>query len=268
MRRQIYRKEALERMGSPEQLDQLMAVTSPRGWIALAGIGLLLLIALLWSVFGSVATTVDGQGVLVRRRGVAPVVAPADGEVSVILVQVGDMVRKGAELARLIPRAAAGSEDRLRINSPADGRVLDVAVLEGHAIARQETLLTIESSRYPLEAVVYLSAAQGYSVERGQDVRIMPAAAEQRTASHLRGRVRVAGKIPATQASVMRNVPNGEWAARMLGAGPMLEVIAEPDDDGWPPHLYSGTPCQARITVDRQRPIQLVLPVATGRRGD
>ena len=55
----LFRKVALERLSLPEQLDQLMAVTGPRGWIALAGIGLLLLIAILWSVLGRVATRVS-----------------------------------------------------------------------------------------------------------------------------------------------------------------------------------------------------------------
>ena len=38
----IFRKVALERLSSPEQLDQLMQVTSPKGWLALAGLGALL----------------------------------------------------------------------------------------------------------------------------------------------------------------------------------------------------------------------------------
>ena len=40
MTRQIFRKAALTRLASPDQLDQLMQVTSPRSWIALAGFAL------------------------------------------------------------------------------------------------------------------------------------------------------------------------------------------------------------------------------------
>ena len=44
----IFRKVSLERLASPEQLDQLMRVTDARGWVALAGLGLILLTAVGW----------------------------------------------------------------------------------------------------------------------------------------------------------------------------------------------------------------------------
>jgi hypothetical protein len=42
MQDKLFRKAALEKLSSPEELDQLMQVTTPRGWFALLGlIGLL-----------------------------------------------------------------------------------------------------------------------------------------------------------------------------------------------------------------------------------
>ena len=32
---QIFRKTALEKLSSPEQLDELMKITTPKGWVAL-----------------------------------------------------------------------------------------------------------------------------------------------------------------------------------------------------------------------------------------
>src|SRR5262249_6294354 len=46
-----FRKTALDRLSSSEQLDRLLQVTSPRGWIALVGLGLLLAASLLWGIF-------------------------------------------------------------------------------------------------------------------------------------------------------------------------------------------------------------------------
>ena len=37
--KQLFRKKALAKLASPEQLDTLMQVTEPRGWLALGGIG-------------------------------------------------------------------------------------------------------------------------------------------------------------------------------------------------------------------------------------
>lgn len=92
---QIFRKASLDRLASPEQLDQVMTVTSPRGWIALAAVGLILLGAVVWGILGSLSEKVTGQGMLVRSGGVLEVVAPATGQVTDIAVAPGDSVREG-----------------------------------------------------------------------------------------------------------------------------------------------------------------------------
>lgn len=66
---EIYRKVALERLSSPEELDSLMQVTTPKGWLALLSLGLLILVALLWGIFGRIPTKVFGQGIILERRG-------------------------------------------------------------------------------------------------------------------------------------------------------------------------------------------------------
>lgn len=61
----IFRKEALERLSSPEQLDQLMQIVTPRSWLPLSALGLLLTCGLVWSFLGRIPVTTTGQGVLV-----------------------------------------------------------------------------------------------------------------------------------------------------------------------------------------------------------
>jgi HlyD family secretion protein len=97
----IFRKAALERLSSPEQLDQLAGLTSPLGWLALAALGVVVVSALAWSVFGSVPTWVEGRGILVSQGGrLFDARAPADGSV-VSIAAVGTVVRKGDLLAAL-----------------------------------------------------------------------------------------------------------------------------------------------------------------------
>jgi hypothetical protein len=61
----LFRKRALEKLQAPEQLDQLLSVTSPRSWLALLAISGLLIAAVLWSVLATVEVTLPGSGVLV-----------------------------------------------------------------------------------------------------------------------------------------------------------------------------------------------------------
>lgn len=97
----IFRKVALERLSSPEQLDQLVQVTDPRGWLALTGLGALILAALGWGVWGSIPTEARGEGILLRQGGVSDLVTVAAGQVEEMLVSVGDVIRKGQPVARI-----------------------------------------------------------------------------------------------------------------------------------------------------------------------
>jgi len=101
MREELFRKKALERLSSPEQLDLLMQVTNPRGWLALLAFGAILLTALLWSIFGKIPTRVYGQGILIRSGGVHEVVTLVAGRVTEIDVQPGDHIAEGQIVARV-----------------------------------------------------------------------------------------------------------------------------------------------------------------------
>jgi hypothetical protein len=67
--KELFRKAALARLSSPEELDQLMQVTTPKGWLALLGLVGLILVALMWGVLGHIPTIAQGQGVLLKQEG-------------------------------------------------------------------------------------------------------------------------------------------------------------------------------------------------------
>lgn len=97
----VFRKVSLDRLSSPEQLDQLMQVTDPRGWLALSALGVMVLLGVLWGVFGTVTETVAGPGMLIKSGGVFEVVPSAGGRVVDLSVEVGDVVREGQVVARI-----------------------------------------------------------------------------------------------------------------------------------------------------------------------
>ena len=66
MSRQVFRKVALDRLSSPEQLDQLVKITTPSGWLALAALIILLVMLLVWAVFGTVPSQVSGPAILIQ----------------------------------------------------------------------------------------------------------------------------------------------------------------------------------------------------------
>ena len=64
-KRSLFRKEALERLSSPEQLDQLMQIVTLKSWLPLAALGGLLTGGLIWSITGRIPVTTTGQGVII-----------------------------------------------------------------------------------------------------------------------------------------------------------------------------------------------------------
>ncbi len=97
----IFRTKSLERLSTPDRLDQLLRVVKRRSWVPLAAVGALLLLGLLWACLGRVPVTVEGTAVLVRPRQVVPVQAGAGGDVLALGVQVGDTVQQGQPIATL-----------------------------------------------------------------------------------------------------------------------------------------------------------------------
>lgn len=57
MQNQIFRKKSLDRVSSPDQLDEYIHVTNPSIWIVFAAIVVLLIGACVWGVMGYLDTT-------------------------------------------------------------------------------------------------------------------------------------------------------------------------------------------------------------------
>lgn len=95
----LFRKEALERAASPEEIDRIMQVVSPHKWLPLVAIGSLLAAGLGWGIFGRIPIAATGQGILVYPSQVTPFQSPIVGKLQTINVNVGDFVKKGEVLA-------------------------------------------------------------------------------------------------------------------------------------------------------------------------
>lgn len=97
----VFRKVSLDRLASPEQLDQLMRVTDARGWIVLAAMAAVFLMAVVWGITGTLPEDVAGEGILIRSGGVYEVIPSAGGRVTDVAVGVGDEVTEGEVVARV-----------------------------------------------------------------------------------------------------------------------------------------------------------------------
>ncbi len=125
----IFRQAALDRLSSPDQLDQLVQVTSPTGWLALSGCILLLVAALAWGIRGEIPTNVRGSCILMKSGGIKEITFNAGGRVTDLAVREGDIIEQGQVIARvqqaqLLSNLRNMQQDRedlmIRINSNLD----------------------------------------------------------------------------------------------------------------------------------------------------
>jgi HlyD family secretion protein len=172
----IFRKVALERLSSPDQLDHLITLTSPLGWAALVALFVLLAVIVGWGFFGSIPTRVDGAGILVTRGGqVFDAMVPASGTL-VKTAPIGTTVARGDIVAQLDDVRAEQDLQHAR-----------------NILSEQEQQLAQLIERYDQE----ISARERVDVQQRENLQEIIRTAEQRRtfyASALRDEEPVAAK--------------------------------------------------------------------------
>jgi multidrug efflux pump subunit AcrA (membrane-fusion protein) len=268
LQNRIFRKVSLERLSSPERLDELMQLTTPGGWLALFALCAIIVLAIAWGLFGRIPTVVSAQGILIRDGSIQTVESTSSGQVSEVLVGVGDTVRQDQVVARVVlPESGRAVE----VKSTYDGRVLEVRVNRGNVIQAGTSLLALELEGRPLEAILYLPPIDGKKVQPGMDVQIAPASVRREQYGLMRGRVAAVGELPATLQSMGRVLGSDELARTLSAGGAPIQVEVEliPDEatasgfrwtspSGPPITIQNGTPCAADIVLAEQAPISLL----------
>ena len=108
----IFSKEALDKLRSPEKLDKMLPITTPIGWMGLAGIVVLMVSVVIWSIFGAFTVKADGMGLIMDDGGVVNISHVVGGKVGKLYVQTGSHVRKGEIIAH-IDQAQQSAETRM-----------------------------------------------------------------------------------------------------------------------------------------------------------
>lgn len=95
----MFRQKVLDRLKSPEDLDNLLVTVSLRNWVLLAVLGTACLGALTWSILGRIPIAVEGFGVLINPGNVKAVQTRAAGQITELKVRPGQSVKAGQVLA-------------------------------------------------------------------------------------------------------------------------------------------------------------------------
>jgi multidrug efflux pump subunit AcrA (membrane-fusion protein) len=274
MQKSLFRQEAMDKTLSPDELDRLMRVTGPKGWLALIALLVLLAAAVVWGVFGTVPVQVGGdEGVLLGGDSRHQVVSQTSGLVTDVRVGIGDSVQKGQVIARVSPEGGAETD----VVSLFDGRVDSILIEEGMLLQRGQNVAVIKEGNDPLQAFIFAPAEQGKLLKKGMQVRVLPSTVKAEEFGSIRGEVTSVSKFPVTEDEMFLLLENQSLVDALRSKEAQLRVDVKlqrdpstPSGLKWsssqgPPFVITrGTLCTATFVLGEQRPVDLVLPSSTG----
>jgi HlyD family secretion protein len=151
--KKLFRKEALERFSSPDNLEQLMPVAGAKDWLLIVVAGTLLVLVGVWCVLGRVPTIATGRGVILRPRQLTQAQASAAGRILSLHVRTGDRLKEGDLIATI---------DQSDILKRIDENRRGVEILEEQDRRKREA----ESSQLALQAQQDAMERSGLEAQR------------------------------------------------------------------------------------------------------
>lgn len=273
--RELYSKDALNKLRSPERLDSMFTVVSPLSWISLSAVGILLIAVVVWSIFGAMVDKVQGKGILLDPAGITKISSLTSGRVHKILVNSGVRVKKGDIIAiinsneREMLNSSNGTLDYARsgndvgavmddynnrlfqanatgvITSDFDGIVEEVNVGHNKFVTAGSTICTIrrDDGRRELAGVMYVPAETGHKIEPGMTLQLVPSGFDATNDGQLLAVVRSVSRYPVSIEAVSERLGNDSLAAGIMQSynNAVLEVNFELLKDKEAPSGYLWT---------------------------
>jgi multidrug efflux pump subunit AcrA (membrane-fusion protein) len=274
MQKTLFRKEAMDKMMSPDELDLLMRVTDPRGWLALIALLALVAAAVVWGVFGSVPIEVGSdKGILLHSGARHEVASQVSGLVTEVSVKVGDDVKEG----QVIATVRTGEGAKTGVVSLFGGRADEVLIQKGMVLDRGQNVAVVEERNKPLEAVVFVPAEEGKQLQKAMQAHVSPATAKAEEFGFIEGKVSSVSQFPVTESEMFAVLENQSLVDTLRTRESQLQVnvklLSDPStpsgfewssSQGPPFSISHGTPCTATFVLGRQHPVNLIFPSSKG----
>lgn len=159
--------------------------------------------------------------------------------------------------------------------SPIEGRVIEIKVSPGSVLSVGTPVVGIETQGMELTALIFIHADRGKTVKPGMEVRLEPSTVKREEVGTLLGTVATVSEFPITPQGMLAVLHNDNLVTQFTREGAPYSAVVhlQPDPStvsgfrwavGKGPniHLTSGTLVRAEITTRKQRPFDLVIPIA------
>jgi HlyD family secretion protein len=182
-----------------------------------------------------------------------------------------------AETERGIAALQQRLEQNSRVQSPYDGRVVELRAMAGDVIGPGQPIVNLErtAERGELEALLYIDSRHGKLIKPGMRVEISPSLTRRERYGVLLGQVRAVEDFPSTRRGMLRVLHNEQlvdtFLAETQGVPTAMRASlridrSTPSGYAWSSRrgpslqLSSGTRCSAAVITAAQSPISLLFP--------
>lgn len=248
---QIFSKEALDKLRSPERLDTMLPITTPVSWMALVAVLVFLFAVILWSIYGSFTVKATGMGLIMDSAGVMNVSHIANGKISQLYVHPGMHIKKGDRIAHM-EQVAQSADTRMAqygmglassdkdamgrayqydakryqqdvvedVFSDYDGIVDEVMVDVGSMISAGTPICSVRitQNRSDMTGLLYIPLDKGKRVQPGMTIQLEPNGADVSQTGSLIGVVRSVSQYPMTVQGIQQHLGNAQLAQWILQA--------------------------------------------------
>jgi multidrug efflux pump subunit AcrA (membrane-fusion protein) len=265
-----FRTKALAKRRQAEELDRLPEVAKPRGWLAALALAVVVIGLVGYAVAGEIPRRVEADGVLSSRGGIIEVQSRESGEVTRMLVEIGDRVKPGTAVAEVESTNGARSE----ITSGYQGSVLELRTAEGRVLQPGSEVVTIaaEPGEKPTGAYLFVDQSVAAGVAPGMKVDVDVSSAPSQEFGVVRGEVDSVSGAPISPQEMDVLLSNDGLVEQFTEDGPPILATVELDRADTPSGLrwsngdgpdFPLTPGTI-VAADVQQGEQAVLDVVLG----
>jgi biotin carboxyl carrier protein len=165
----LFRARALEQMDVARQLDNMLPITSRRFWVALIGVGIAIIAALVYAAGVVQITSVSAAGRAVAATGIAQAASPVAGVLTQTEVAQGSTISAG----NVVASGTRADGSSLQVVAPVGGIVWQLLATTGQVVQAGEIVATVLPQGSDTSVLLPLTESQAQSVRPGLKVELM-----------------------------------------------------------------------------------------------
>lgn len=262
-------QKALDKLTSPEMLDQRLVVVSSKGWIALLCTSLLLIGGILWAFFGEIPSTLSTKVIFLNKEGLEVIRSPGPGMLTDIAVKENQEISPDTTLAYL-----QQTKEQKKIVSGSSGLIIEVIVPGGTKVEEGSMLFLLEKPSGNYIFYAYLPIEQSQLVKPGMTAYMQIVGINAQLYGEIVGKVVSLSPFVVSENHLSYMLGDRSLVNYFTQQQPVVEVLIQPQINPNTPSGYQWTskkgPAKkipprsigtALIILESRRPITYVFPL-------